>query len=167
MLRYNYKIYAADSEETTWRGHPCTRCLVSICSCLLMLVIAMFIIAFFFFFGCAYEFVTYYLTDQPDEDDESEKNVINTNQLYIQNNHYNQNNSSRQPYINPNDCHLNINSKSKSQIKKEEGCTTKKILISCLLAVLGIFLQPLYLLFYILIGMMECYRRFACWYFYF
>jgi hypothetical protein len=128
-----------------------------------MLVIALFIIAFFFFFGCAYEFVTYYLTDQPEEDDEAENNAMNNHQ-YNQNN--NNNNSSRQPYLNPNETRLNVK-RSKSEMNKEEGCTTKKIIISCLLAVLGIFLQPLYLLFYILIGMMECYRRFACWYFYF
>jgi hypothetical protein len=130
-----------------------------------MLVIAIFIIAFFFFFGCAYELVNYYLTDQPEEEEENERVAINNYQhRYIQNNI--NNNSSHQPYVNPNDCNI-IVSKSKTQAKQEEGCTTKKIIISCLLAVLGIFLQPLYLLFYILIGMMECYRRFACWYFYF
>ncbi len=118
-----------------------------------MLVIAIFIIAFFFFFGCAYEIVNYYLTDQP-EDEENQKNCDNGNV-----------NTSRQPYVNPNECRLEI--KKSNQIAEKEGCTTKKIIICCCLAALGILLQPLYLLFYILIGMMECYRRFACWYFYF
>ena len=35
-----------------------------------------------------------------------------------------------------------------------------------LLIVCGILCQPLYLLFYVLYGLMECYRRFNCWFYY-
>eukprot|EP00340_Litonotus_pictus_P005791 CAMPEP_0170522222 /NCGR_PEP_ID=MMETSP0209-20121228/7684_1 /TAXON_ID=665100 ORGANISM="Litonotus pictus, Strain P1" /NCGR_SAMPLE_ID=MMETSP0209 /ASSEMBLY_ACC=CAM_ASM_000301 /LENGTH=531 /DNA_ID=CAMNT_0010809639 /DNA_START=30 /DNA_END=1625 /DNA_ORIENTATION=- len=148
----------AENEESTWRANGCTKCLVSFCSCILMLVIAIFIIAFFLFFGCAFEFVNYYLTSTDEEDKEeysSDQEMGNrepqqryergTNTLEVRDDQEHQRNN----------------------IKKEEGCTAKKVIICVLLALLGICLQPLYLLFYILIGMMECYRRFACWYFYF
>ena len=39
----------------------------------------------------------------------------------------------------------------------------------CILVTIGItgwLIQPLYLLFYILYGIMECYRRFNCWFYY-
>ncbi len=123
-------------------------------------MLAMIIIVFFFFFGCAYELVNYYLTDQPEEDDEN--NINNNNYEGVNDN------TGRNTYINSNVCRLEVRKpKPKPKIVVEEGWTTKKILICCLLACLGILLQPLYLLFYILIGVMECYRRFACWYFYF
>ena len=35
-----------------------------------------------------------------------------------------------------------------------------------LLIVCGIICQPLYLMIYILYGLMECYRRFNCWFYY-
>jgi hypothetical protein len=48
---------------------------------------------------------------------------------------------------------------------ENEECTCGKISICILLAILGILCQPIYLLFYVLYGLMECYRRFGCWIF--
>jgi hypothetical protein len=55
----------------------------------------------------------------------------------------------------------------KEDDKEEDNCNFTTILICILLVILGIGLQPVYLLFYLLFAMMECYRRFGCWVFYF
>ena len=56
----------------------------------------------------------------------------------------------------------------KSGIDKPEEITEQKnnkCVIAILIAI-GILCQPLYLLFYVLYAMMECYRRFGCWFYY-
>ncbi len=47
-----------------------------------------------------------------------------------------------------------------------EADKCKENSIIALLIFLGILCQPLYLLFYLLYAMMECYRRFSCWFYY-
>jgi hypothetical protein len=46
-----------------------------------------------------------------------------------------------------------------------EEMTCKKWTICILLAFLGLLCQPLYLVFYMMYGLMECYRQFGCWMF--
>jgi hypothetical protein len=48
----------------------------------------------------------------------------------------------------------------------EEHLGCGKITICIILIIVGVFLQPIYLMFYILYGMMECYRRYGCWVFF-
>lgn len=144
-----------------------------------MLILTLLVLAFFFFFGCAYEFITYYLNYQKEQKlkkkmqmnrpvDHSDSNeYINTQTMnrrrienHRNNDFYNVNN------INQNN---NFNYQMQDEIDNEdsEKCDNETICICVLLGILGFGLQPLYLMFYLLVAMMECYRRFACWYFYF
>lgn len=140
-----------------------------------MLILAIFIIAFFFFFGCAFEFCSYYINYKGEEqEEEEEQDVIHINHYerhnperhdkrdYSENQHLGQSSTNRNTNLT-----IKTDQKFKKRPEDDEGCTCKKIIVCFFLAILGIVLQPVYLLFYILLGMMECYRRFACWYFYF
>jgi hypothetical protein len=99
----------------------------------------------YFFIGCPYELIKCYLErrNSVGDDDDSENSDYR--------NRYNEDNLPKNPI---------------DQEIKEEGCTFVTILICILLAVVGIFLQPFYLMFYFIYAMMECYRRFNCWYLY-
>ncbi len=50
--------------------------------------------------------------------------------------------------------------------ESEDNDKPKSNYIIFLLILLGIACQPLYLLFYVLYGLMEFYRRFNCWFYY-
>jgi hypothetical protein len=94
------------------------------------------IIAFFLFFGCPYEFIKCYLEKKVDDDDSIEYNDIEEGKQENKDNN------------------------------EDESCTCGKITVCIILGIVGFALQPLYLLFYILYGMMECYRRWGCLMFY-
>lgn len=150
-------------------------------SCLLMILLTLLVLAFFFFFGCAYEFITYYLQYKKEEKikkklqmnrpiDQSDSNeYINTynNRRRIGNNNDNNDRYNVNNNINHNNNNFNYNIQDDSNEEKEEKCDNETICICVILGILGFGLQPVYLMFYLLIAMMECYRRFACWYFYF
>jgi hypothetical protein len=68
---------------------------------------------------------------------------------------------------NPNDDAVNVIVEPISDENQKKEINMKTIIICIFLGLLGLVLQPFYLLFYIFVGVMECYRRFACWYFYF
>lgn len=53
----------------------------------------------------------------------------------------------------------------KEEEEDDEGCTFGKVLICIVLAAIGVLCQPLYLVFYILWAVMECYRQFGCFIF--
>lgn len=135
-----------------------------------MLVLAIFIIAFFLFFGCAFEFCSYYLNYKSEDEASPDIEVVEIGRGEYLEIHHNKRDISENNHLDyqKNQQMQNQNLRMKKEAEEEdEGCTCKKVIICFFLIVLGIFLQPVYLLFYILLGMMECYRRFACWYFYF
>lgn len=86
------------------------------------------------FFGCAYEFVKCYLA-KPDPNDDDSNDSLD----YEQGNNEENDEDEDKPY------------------------TTKQKWMLALCISGGILLQPLYLLFYILFAIMECYRRLPCW----
>lgn len=100
------------------------------------------ILTFYIFFGCPYEFVKCYLYKSYLDDDEIKNQDRNT---YRQNTHQ-QNN-------------IDVNK------SEDTECTCGKILVCVLLVALGVFLQPVYVLFYILYGMMQLFRECGCWIF--
>jgi hypothetical protein len=57
------------------------------------------------------------------------------------------------------------NNRNNQREQAEKPLTVKDYLIIFILVILGIFLQPLYLLFYILMALMEFYRQCGCWFF--
>ena len=156
-----YFFNIAKNEENTWRRSLPLRILVCLCSCLLLIILGFFILTFFFFFGCAFEFVNYYLTDSPEESNES--------RIEEYQNPNNDVNNSTNRNIRNNEIQIVGGNEivKKNAPNDSNACNTKKILMCILIACIGLLCQPLYLIFYLLIGMMECYRRFACWYFYF
>lgn len=87
--------------------------------------------------GAAYELIKCYLYPSKDDD---EFNDINYDTEY------------------------NIRRHQVEQEKQEEKVLTRKDYIICgLLGFLGICLQPLYLMFYVIYALMQIYRRLPCW----
>ena len=58
----------------------------------------------------------------------------------------------------------NYNYDNKKEEEKLPLIWTDYLIIFCLI-VLGIFMQPLYLMFYLLMAMMQVFRQFGCWVF--
>jgi hypothetical protein len=94
------------------------------------------IIAFFFFLGCPYEFVKCYLHRNDHNDDDDEENYYDRNRR---------------------------NKEKDENEDIDKPLNWKDYLIIFFLIVLGIFLQPIYLLFYVLMAFMEMYRQCGCW----
>lgn len=117
------------------------KCLWLLASILLGILAFVCIILFFAFFGCAYEFVKCYLNDK-DTDDEN-------------------NDQEMSQYDNRREFE-----KNQQNPVKAEGSKCKRNTIITILIVLGIFCQPLYLIFYLLYALMECSKRFGCWFYY-
>jgi len=96
------------------------------------------LIVFFALFGCAYEFTKCYIEkSNKNEDDEDESN----------------------------DGYNEEQQQDNQNVLKKEFTKGEKFIIG-LLIFLGILCQPLYLMIYMLYALMECYRRFNCWFYY-
>ena len=135
--------YESDSGYK-WRKNPFLKFLWYLFSCLLGFLGVILILIFYLFFGCAYEFVKCYTKKKSIDDDDDEFDG---------------------PFdFNGFDLEYNIESREESQKNDDEEKKSKVVI--ALLIVLGIICQPIYLLFYILYGLMECYRRFNCWFYY-
>lgn len=103
------------------------------------------IFIFFLLFGCAYEFIKFYLKNknkrEENEDDDSFEDMADVENQIRRNN---------------------------SNISQEDKKLTGKEKTMCVfLGFLGVLLQPLYLLFYILFAIVDFFRRFNCWFVYF
>ena len=93
-----------------------------------------------------------------DENYSANNNSFPSNPEYYENNN---NNNIQYPYI----AGQNIDKNNQKNIDLEKDkCKENSIL--GLLIFLGVLCQPLYLIFYFLYGLMECYRRFSCWFYY-
>lgn len=124
------------------RDNCCLRILYGILVFFLAVFFILFILAFFFFLGCPYEFVKCYLNRNEKKDDDSDDSInLSNNEVENKEN-------------------------KKDEEEGEKSLNWKDYIIIFLLIVVGIFLQPLYLLFYILMAMMELYRQCGCWIFF-
>ncbi len=119
------------------RKSCCLKLLWGILTFFLCVLTVLLVICFFLFFGCPYEFVKCYLDKNNSEDDEEE-------------------NASFSDYE---------NNRNNQVAKVDSSLTCKDYFIIVILVILGIFLQPLYLMFYILMAMVELYRQCGCWFF--
>lgn len=97
----------------------------------------MLVVCFFLFLGCPYEFVKCYLDKNNTEEDDD--------------------NESFSDYEN--------NRVHDKKLEENKSLVCKDYIIISILIILGIFLQPLYLLFYILMALVEFYRQCGCWIF--
>ena len=124
-----------------WMKNPCLKVIWYLFSCFLGFIAVLLVLLFYLFFGCAYEFVNCYTKEKTndDEDEDDEEYDIE---------HQSHRSSS--------------NSNSNAPVPQEK----KSTVMICLVGFLGFCCQPLYLMFYILYGLMECYRRFNCWFYY-
>ncbi len=118
------------------QNNKCIKFLWLILSCFLGLFGIAFVLLFFIVAGCAYEFVKCYIEKKDDQD---EQNAHNEQQQ-------------------------SVDEIDRYEIKMEERRKNWKMI--ALMILLGIMCQPIYLVFYMLYGMMECYRRFNCWFYY-
>jgi hypothetical protein len=98
------------------------------------------IIVFFAFFGCAYEFAKCYIEkkENPEEDEDEEISNERNNRNYE---------------LDENGERIII-------------WTTRDKWILGFIIFLGVICQPAYLLIYLLYALIECYRRFNCWFYY-
>lgn len=121
--------------EKNWWDNKCIKCIGFTFSCLVGAFAIVLIVFFFLTLGCAYEFVKCYL------DKKFEKNNDDS----------------------WNDYEKDLPEHFDEEQNDADKCSFLKVVMCIFLAALGFACQPLYLLFYILYGMMECYRRFGCW----
>lgn len=105
-------------------------------SCFLGILAVLLLIVFFAFFGCAYEFAKCYI----EKSNRNEEDEEDSNYEY------------------------NIEQENQNESTKQLSTWDKVIL--GILIVLGILCQPIYLMIYLLYALMECYRRFNCWFYY-
>jgi hypothetical protein len=127
---------------------------------LVVLILGIFAVAlyilFFLLFGASYEIINCYLDDRNRKHEEEDEN----------NNVANHRGSS---------FNFNISDISQSSRKKEvrrmsvndEPLTNREYTIIGLLVAVGILLQPFYLMLKVIEIMMECYRKFGCWFYFY
>ncbi len=153
-------------------------------ACLLACVSVVGIIVFYLLFGCAYELVKCYIKEKYKRENEEDSMIVDElkhtekqeqaehpeSNAYPENNenpdqNYNELRNNTYQRVN-----LTLQQKREEEMKKEEDDEIKFTGTDWFLMVLigfcGWLLQPMYLLFYILYGLMECYRRFNCWFYY-
>jgi hypothetical protein len=123
-----------ERDEQKWYDSGCGKFIWLCLSCVLWIFLLLFILLFYVVFGASYELINCYL--YPSEDDEDSEDDIEQNYS-----------RQRRQRIDEDDLKL----------------TNKQIGICVLFGFLGLLLQPLYLLFYIIYAMMQCYRRLPCW----
>jgi hypothetical protein len=129
--------YAEPNKKSSILNNPCIKCLWYLLSCILCTLVICLIIIFYFFFGCAYEFIKCYLDQDENSkfEDEDHDEILDADEEY----------------------------KRKQKVNKP--LVWYNYIVILILAILGIALQPFYLLFYVMYAFMECYRRFGCWFF--
>lgn len=103
------------------------------------------VIIFYLVCGAGYEFLKCYYDDSKKEDDDYDEDASDVEAQV----HKRRSNSSS----------MSEETKKKTKCREYTHVT--------LLMTLGIFVQPFYLLFKVIEMMMECYRRFGCWFYYF
>jgi hypothetical protein len=136
--------YESDSGYK-WRKNPCLKFLWYLFSCLIGFLAVLLIIVFYLLFGCAYEFIKCYTKKKNiDDDDEDFEGPL---EFYGFDLDYN-------------------NEESQNESNRNEEEEKKSKIVIAILIVVGIICQPIYLMFYVLYGLMECYRRFNCWFHY-
>jgi len=101
------------------------------------LLVGCLIVAGFAFFGACYELIMCYINGFNEEADYENNSII----VYNNNNDSSLSNKLNNPAVKLNYFYI------------------------VLLVLAGIFLQPLYLMFKLLVALMECYRNFGCWFY--
>ena len=140
------------------RNNLCLNILWHMLSCFLYILFFISIYLFYLFAGCPYEFVRCYLEGKNNNDENKSNN--DSIEIYEENvnefgigfrNRGNQENNKN-------------NSNNNNETNNEAGKKNKKLIIGLLIFV-GILCQPLYLAFYAIYTLIECYKRINCLFF--
>jgi hypothetical protein len=136
-LRYSKFINLAEVQEKKWYEDKYLRFVWYFLSCIMWIFVLIGILLFYVFCGAAYELIKCYLYPSKDDDEYNDS-------------HY--------------DVEYNIRRQQEQEADQENRVLTRREKILCgFLFFLGLLLQPLYLMFYIVYALMQCYRRMPCW----
>ena len=142
------------------RNNFCLNALWHMLSCFLYILFFIAIYLFYLFAGCPYEFVRCYLERKSDNDE----NKSNTNSIEIYEENINEFGigfrNRRNAFGNQNG-----NNNGNNNSNDVENTNKNRRLIIGLLIFLGILCQPLYLAFYAIYTLIECYKRINCLFF--
>ena len=150
----------ADPKNSKILNNGIIQCLWLFLSFIFTLLTFVFIIVLYIFFGASYELIIFYNKKKNNENDfDSDVSLSDFNgngQDYISNeiNNTRVNNS------------LNNFFQQNSIDDSQEKKCWNGYYIYILLFLLGIILQPFFLVYKFLQTLMECYKKFGCWFFY-
>ena len=150
--------------ESTYkiRNNFCLSILWHMLSCFLYILFFIAIYLFYLFAGCPYEFVRCYLERKSEKDNDNEnKSNFDSIEIYEDNlNEYGivSKNNKRNYSVN------NQNSNNQNELNEENMNKNSKLIIGILIF-LGVLCQPLYLAFYAIYTLIECYKRLNCLFF--
>jgi hypothetical protein len=132
-----YLFNKAEEQEKKWYEGRYLRFVWYFLSCFMWIFVLIGILLFYILCGAAYELINCYLYPSKDDDDMDYSNY---------------------------DVEYNIRRQHELDQQNENRVLTRREYIICgLLGFLGILLQPLYLMFYIIYALMLIYRRMPCW----
>ena len=123
----------------------------------------MAIYLFYLFAGCPYEFVKCYLERKNDKENENE-NKSNFDSIEIYEDNINENGNASRNMRNSSANQNNINNNNPNELKEENKNKNSRLMIGILIF-LGVLCQPLYLAFYAIYTLIECYKRLNCLFF--
>ena len=150
--------------ESTYkiRNNFCLSILWHMLSCFLYILFFIAIYLFYLFAGCPYEFVRCYLERKSEKDNDNEnKSNFDSIEIYEDNlNEYGigSKNNKRNSSVN------NQNSNNQNELNEENMNKNSRLIIGILIF-LGVLCQPLYLAFYAIYTLIECYKRLNCLFF--
>ena len=150
--------------ESTYkiRNNFCLSILWHMLSCFLYILFFIAIYLFYLFAGCPYEFVRCYLERKSEKDNDNEnKSNFDSIEIYEDNlNEYGivSKNNKRNSSVN------NQNSNNQNELNEENMNKNSRLIIGILIF-FGVLCQPLYLAFYAIYTLIECYKRLNCLFF--
>ena len=139
------------------RNNQCLNFLWYMLSCLLYILFFISIYIFYLFAGCPYEFVKCYLERKKNKGNDNRSNF---DSIEIYDDNINELGIGRENRLNN-----SANQSNNINVSSEEGKKNSKLIIY-LLIFIGILCQPLYLAFYAIYTLIECYKRFNCMFYF-
>ena len=149
----------ADPKSSKILNNNLIQCLWFFLSFIFTLVAFCLIIVLYIFFGAAYELIKFYNNKKYrdndfDSDIDLSDYVANGQGVTNEVNNTRMNNS------------LNVIVQRNSSLRNNNGKCDKDFFVYILLFLLGMILQPFFLVYKFLQTLMECYKKFGCWFFY-
>ena len=149
----------ADPKSSKILNNNFIQCLWFFLSFIFTLIAFCLIIVLYIFFGAAYELIKFYNNKKYrdndfDSDIDLSDYVANGQGVTNEVNNTRMNNS------------LNVIVQRNSSLRNNNGKCDKDFFVYILLFLLGMILQPFFLVYKFLQTLMECYKKFGCWFFY-